>query len=160
MKFHHIVEINDPLNPLIDPLSRAQLWQGLLMRAELPKLFIPHLDDCELHWPTADTLSRVLHYGALRIRDEVRFLPQEQVIFQVPEQGDIPASTLTMTIEEPQPGVLIVRFDYDSQDAGAESSMDAFYNSFRRSAYEEADIDTIRIIRQLAGQGRLDQLLF
>jgi len=34
--------------------------------------------------------------------------------------------------------------------------MDAFYNEFRRSAYQEADIDTIRIIRQLAEEGRLN----
>jgi hypothetical protein len=30
------------------------------------------------------------------------------------------------------------------------------YDEFRKSAYQEADIDTIRILRQLAADGRLD----
>ena len=30
------------------------------------------------------------------------------------------------------------------------------YNDFRRSAYKETDIDSIRIIRQFAAQGLLD----
>ena len=48
MQFQHLVEINDPLNPLIDTLTRDQLWRGLVMRAESPKLFIPWLDECKL----------------------------------------------------------------------------------------------------------------
>ena len=49
-----------------------------------------------------------------------------------------------------------MRFSYDDGTAEAPGSMDAFYNEFRRSAYQESDIDTIRIIRELAGQGRFD----
>ncbi|MFM7524319.1 MAG: DUF1857 domain-containing protein, partial [Betaproteobacteria bacterium] len=37
-----------------------------------------------------------------------------------------------------------------------ETDEEAFYNDFRREAYKEADIDTIRVIRELAQQGRLD----
>ena len=44
MKFEHLIEINDALNPLIDELSIKQLWAGLVLRAESPKLFMPHLD--------------------------------------------------------------------------------------------------------------------
>lgn len=28
MKFEHLIEINDPLNPLIDTLSLEQVWRG------------------------------------------------------------------------------------------------------------------------------------
>ena len=45
MKFEHLVEINDPMNPLLDTLTREQLWHGLVLRAEQPKLFIPHVTD-------------------------------------------------------------------------------------------------------------------
>ncbi|MDB5772412.1 MAG: hypothetical protein JWM42_2786, partial [Burkholderia sp.] len=34
---------------------------------------------------------------------------------------------------------------------------EAFYNEFRRSAYQESDIDTVRTIRQMAEEGRLDE---
>jgi hypothetical protein len=30
------------------------------------------------------------------------------------------------------------------------------YDDFKRSAYKEADIDTIRLLRQLAAEGKLD----
>lgn len=156
MKFHHLIEINDPLNPLIDPLSREQLWRGLVLRAEAPMLFMPHLDQCDILARTPSSLSRELRYGELTIRDEVSFTPQEEVLYQVPAQRDIPASRLTMRIEEPQPDIFYVRFEYDDGTPDAVGSMDAFYNEFRRSAYYEADLDTIRIIRSLAAQGRFN----
>jgi hypothetical protein len=30
------------------------------------------------------------------------------------------------------------------------------YEDFKKSAYQEADIDTIKILRQLASEGKLD----
>ena len=91
MKFEHLIEINDPLNPLIDPLSVDQLWRGLVLRAESPKLF--------------------------------------------------------------------VRFEYvDAHDAATDAA-NAMYDEFRRSAYQESDIDTIRVLRDLAANGRLDAVL-
>lgn len=157
MKFAHLIEINDPLNPLIDPLSREQLWRGLVLRAESPKLFMPHLDQCLLLAPNGNTVTRELHYGDLIIRDQVTFHAMQQVHYFVPAQGEIVASHLTMTIEEPQPDALFVRFEYDDGNDAATDAANAMYNEYRRSAYHEADIDTIRIIRELAAEGRFDR---
>ncbi|SNS12527.1 protein of unknown function [Noviherbaspirillum humi] len=154
MKFAHLIEINDPLNPLIDPLTREQLWRGLVLRAEIPKAFVPWLDQCHITDRSEDSISRELHYGDVVVHDRVTFLPQHQVRYQVPQQKDIPASSLTMTIEEPNPDVFFVRFEYDDGHEEADT-MAAFYSEFRRSAYQEADIDTIRTIRQMAEDGRL-----
>ncbi|KIF80560.1 SRPBCC family protein [Noviherbaspirillum autotrophicum] len=156
MKFAHLIEINDPLNPLIEPLSRDQLWRGLVLRAESPQAFIPWLDNCVILDRTETTLMRISHYGDVTVHDRVVFHPQERVVYHVPEQKDIPASSLTMTIEEPQPGAFFVRFEYDDGASDADDSAQAMYNDFRRSAYEEADIDTIRTIRQMAEEGQLD----
>jgi hypothetical protein len=156
MKFSHIIEINDPLNPLIDSLNRQQLWRGLVLRAENPMRFVPHLDHCVLLERSSASLTRELRYGTLTVRDLVTFLPQEQVHYQVPAQQEIPASSLTMSIIEPQHDLLAVRFDYEDGTTDEAGSMDAYYNEFRRSAYQESDIDTIRIIRQLASEGQFD----
>jgi len=156
MKFTHLIEINTPGNPLIAPLSRAQLWRGLVFRAERPTLFLIGLDSCDITARSADGLSRTLHFGKLQVLDEVRFQPLQQVHYHVPQQNDIPASDLIMTIEEPQPGALFVRFAYDDHQVSAESDEESFYNEFRREAYKESDIDTIRMIRQLADEGQLD----
>ncbi|HEV2612577.1 MAG TPA: SRPBCC family protein [Noviherbaspirillum sp.] len=156
MKFTHLVEINDPLNPLIDSLTRDQLWRGLVLRAEKPLAFVPYLDKCNILDRSTLSISRELHYGELVVHDRVTFLPQEQVRYHVPQQKDIPASSLTMTIEEPEVDVFYVRFEYDDGATEEADTADAFYNEFRRSAYQESDIDTIRTIRQMAGEGRLD----
>ncbi len=156
MKFTHLIEINTTGNPLIAPLSREQLWRGLVLRAERPTLFVIGLDACEITQRSDQALSRTLQFGQLKVHDQVRLLPLQHVHYHVPEQKDIPASDLTMTIEEPQPGALFVRFEYDDHQGDVEGDEAAFYNEFRREAYKEADIDTIRMIRQLAVEGQLD----
>lgn len=158
MKFAHLIEINDPLNPLLERLSRAQLWRGLMLRAETPTEFVPHLDRCVILDRSEMSLTRELRYGDLVIRDHVTFHPQQKVVYDVPAQKDIPQSRLTMTIEEPEPDIFFVRFEYDDGAGEAEDKAQAMYNDFRRSAYEESDIDTIRTIREMAEAGRLGDL--
>jgi hypothetical protein len=155
MQFHHLVEINDPLNPLIDTLTRAQVWRGLVLRAEQPGLFMPHLEGCELSERKTESVSRVLNYGKVSIHDTVVFYPGMRVEYWVPQQGEIAASKLTMSIEEPSEGHLLVRFEYEDSADDADG-IDAFYNEFRQSAYKEADIDTVSLIREFAAEGKLD----
>lgn len=153
MQFQHLIEINDALNPLAEPLTREQLWRGLVLRAESPTLFVPWLDECTLVGRDGPILTRSLRYDALLIHDQVTFSPQTAVRYDVPAQADIPQSSLVMSIEEPQPGALFVRFEYAVEKT--DDDMDAFYNEFRRSAYQASDIDTVRVIRQLSAEGRM-----
>jgi hypothetical protein len=159
MKFEHLIEINDPLNPLIDALTPEQLWRGLVLRAESPKLFVPHLDDSVIDQRSENGFRRTLRYGELVIVDTVRLTPMHSVRYQVAAQQDISESSLTMSIEMPTEDTLFVRFEYDDGHDAATDSANAMYDDFRRSAYLESDIDTIRILRDLASQGRLDSLL-
>jgi hypothetical protein len=156
MKFEHLIEINDPLNPLIDTITREQLWRGLVMRADAPKLFVPHLDECTIDERESGSFRRVLRYGELKIEDRVTLKPLEQVRYDIAEQGEIAASSLTMTIESPSEHTLYVRFKYDDGHDAATDAANAMYDEFRKSAYQEADIDTIRVLRELAAAGRLD----
>lgn len=150
MKFSHLIQINDPLNPLIDPLSREQLWRGLVLRAENPLLFVIGLDSFELVERSGNELLRMLRFGSLQLRDRVSFSPMRQVRYAIEAAEESPAATLAMTIEEPEPGQLFVRFDYETLPAGTAEPLDAFYSSFAKQAYIEADIDTISTIRRLA----------
>jgi Domain of unknown function (DUF1857) len=71
MKFEHLIEINDPLNPLIDTITREQLWRGLVIRAESPKLFVPHLDECEIGERESGSFQppALWRFGGARHRD-------------------------------------------------------------------------------------------
>jgi hypothetical protein len=155
MKFEHLIEINDPLNPLIDPLSREQVWRGLVLHAESPKLFVPHLDECTISDRTDKGFHRRRRFGDLAIEDNVTLTPMQQVRYDIPAQGDISASSLTVTIETPEQHILFVRFRYDDGHDAATDAANAMYDEFKKSAYQEADIDTIRILRELAAEGRL-----
>lgn len=154
MKFEHLIEINNPQDFRITPLTHLQLWQGLVLRAEEPTLFLPQLDSCTIIERTENSISRRLKFGSLVVLDHVFYNKPNQIRFHVPEQNEILASTLEMTIEEPQPGRLFVRFTYE--DTSEETGPDAFYNDFKRSAYKEADIDTIRLIRKMATEGQFN----
>ena len=147
MKFEHLIEINDPLNPLLDTISREQLWRGLVLRAE---------DECTISERESGSFRRSLRYGELVIDDRVVLIPLQEIRFEVPAQGDIAESLLVMAIEAPSEGVLWVRFTYDDGNPVARDDVGKMYEDFKRSAYQEADIDTIKILRQLAAEGKLD----
>jgi hypothetical protein len=156
MKFTHLIEINLPGHPLLLPLTRDQLWLGLVLRAERPTLFLLGLDACHISERSESGLSRTLHFGPMVVRDRVQFIAQQQVHYLVPQQDQIPASELRMSIDEPEPGALFVRFEYIDAAGDLETEEESFYNDFRREAYKAADIDTIRVIRELAQEGQLD----
>ena len=118
MKFEHLVQINDPLNPLIDPLDRNTVWQGLKRRAENPKEFVLALDGFEVLERSADSIRRALTFGRLVIRDEVRFVPQHQVrtdrvTFVVPGACQRTPSLPQRRVARQQPAI-----DTDAGNAG------------------------------------------
>ena len=150
MKFGHLIQINDPLDPLIEPLSREQLWRGLVLRARNPLLFVLALDSFELVESDENTLVRELHFGKLTLRDRVEFEPMHRVRYAIEAANDAPAATLVMTLEEPEPTQLFVRFEYETLQNDAAAPLDDLYSNFAKQAYVAADIDTVRTIRRLA----------
>jgi hypothetical protein len=161
MRFEHLVEINDPLMPLLTELTRAQLWRGLVLRAEDPTQFIGGLDsvtiDARRELSGVTELERTLDYGSFRVRDRVRLFPQQRSEIHTVAGASWPASRMTITIEEPSPESLYLRFIYeaDSEVAG-EGGLDLTTVALRRQAYESADLDTVVRIRAMAEAGRLD----
>jgi hypothetical protein len=158
MKYTHLVQINDLINPLIDTLTREQLWRGLKLRVEQPMQFVLGLDECKIVNRGDNELLRELRFGRLTIRDHVVFIPLRQVRHEVEAAGEVPAATLVTTIEEPEPEQLFVRFEYDTKPIEGGPPVDPFYQQFVKEAYKEADIEAIRIIRRLQAEGRLDDL--
>jgi hypothetical protein len=151
MKFEHLIEINDPNNMLLAPLSRNQLWQGLVLRAESPELSVMGLDACVMLERRVDYLRRELRFGSLRINDEVFFEPMQSVRYEIMASEQFPASTLTMRIEEPYEGRFFIRFVYGNVN----DENDEMVRDHLKQAYEQADNDTVAVIRELAKMGKL-----
>jgi hypothetical protein len=159
MKFEHLIEINDPLNPLIDALTLPQLWAGLVLSAESPMLFVPHLDECVIDQRSDNGFRRRRRFGELVVEDRVLLEPMRQLRYEVEPQAEISRQSLTVTIETHGADTLYVRFQYQDDHDAATDAANAMYDEFRKSAYQESDIDTIRVLRELAEQGRLGATL-
>jgi Domain of unknown function (DUF1857) len=153
LNFEHLVQINDPLNPFVDTMTRDQLWEGLVLRAEQPQLFVLGLDTCTILSRTDSMLERELHYGQVTVRDRVTFSPNDSVRYDILATETHVGGSLTMTIEQPDELQLFLRFEYSttlpvSDDKDARQTQEIV-----KSAYRESDIDTVRLIRQYV-QGR------
>ena len=155
MRFEHLVEINDPGNPTLEPLTADQLWQGLVLRAESPELFVLGLDRAEIVARGDGWLERVLHFGQAHISDRVVYVPPRAVRYETAATAEHAGGTLTMTIETPAAGALLVRFVYETTMPNVDASGDDRYAEIVKSAYHEADLDTVRKIREIASTGRL-----
>ena len=153
MDFEHLIAINDPGNPLILPLSRQQVWDGLLHRVENPVPFLPGLESCTIVERAADHLLRDLDFGPARIRDRVTMAERHWVRFEILAAAEHTGGTLTITIEEPADGHLFLRFAYRTTLATQADSEDRAYVEFVKSAYHQSDVDCVRLIRTLAAGG-------
>lgn len=153
MNFEHLIQINDPENPLIAPLQRDQLWQGLLYRVENPLPFLPGLESCTILERQAETLLRELDFGPAVIRDRVTISEPHSVRFDIEPSESHPGGSLQIAIEEPEPAFLFLRFTYETTLADSPNSEDRAYIEYVKSAYHQSDVDCVRIIRTLAAGG-------
>lgn len=155
LKFEHVVIINEPDNPLVSDLSREELWFGLLCRAENPRPFLPGLESCMILERQENVLLRELQFGNLVIRDRVRLEPMVSVTFETERTEEHAGGRLRISIEEPGPDELVLRFQYRTTLAEHDQDPDEPYAAFVKSAYHESDIDTVRVIRMIAESGRI-----
>jgi hypothetical protein len=160
VRFEHLIQINDPLMPLLDTLTRDQLWRGLVLRAEDPTQFVLGLEVATIHSrrDVGDEIEllRTLNFGTFKVDDRVRLLPQRRSEIQTCAGPTWPASRMSIEIEEPQPELLFLRFLYESDETSGEGELDEVTTALRKQAYERADRDTVARIRSLAEEGWLD----
>lgn len=109
MNFEHLIQINDPLNPLVVTMTREQLWEGLVLRAEQPQLFVIGLDSCAILSRDGDVMERELHYGQAVVRDRVTLTPNDNVRYDILPTAEHVGGLLTMTIEQPDEAQLFLR---------------------------------------------------
>lgn len=152
MHFEHIVIINDPLQPLLLSLTREQIWAGLLQRVEDARPFLPGLDECTVLARHGNVLERRLRFNQTVIHDRVLLTDQISVQFDTAPSETHGGGRLTIAIEEPGAGSLVLRFTYEAAFAKGHEAEDSAYADILKQAYAAADIDTVRVIRLLAAE--------
>ena len=155
MYFEHIVEINDPTDPLAGVLSPEQVWAGLMYRVHEPVAFLPGLDRCVVRQESAGRVTRELHFGSARILDTVTFRQQEWVCFESAATAEHAGGRLTIRLEQPDGEPLCLRFTYETTlSERLEEGESIQVSEFVKSAYRASDMDTVRVIRMIATTGR------
>lgn len=151
LKFEHIVQVNDPGDERLTTISRHQLWQGLVLRARNPDKFIRGLQ-CESQTPDNNEFLRRTRAGDSNFCEKVTLYPQKEIHTQtLPDHNQIEAVSTTR-IEEPEPGYLFVRFNYQRELEVTTEAVDVAEHL--KAAYVQVDRDAIAMIRMLA-QSRL-----
>lgn len=154
MHYEHIVAVNDLGNPEMLVLSRAQLWQGLLLKAESPQLFHPHIESVVILERTATGLLREVDFGNMQVRE--RILLQEGVSLQHDTEpgANHAGGKLLVQIEEPDPDSLFVRFSYETPTPQDPESQHLI--GYLKEMWRQMDVESIRKIRELAQAGSLN----
>jgi hypothetical protein len=98
-------------------------------------------------------LRRELDFGPAVIEDRVTLAEMDWVRFDIQPSEAHPGGSLTISIEEPEPAFLFLRFAYQTTLASNPNSEDRAYIEYVKSAYHQSDIDCVRIIRTLAAGG-------
>ena len=153
MRFEHLLQVTDPGNPHMPPMSRSELWRGLLLRVESPDRFPLGPDRCHVRpGASVDERERSIHYGALHFEDVVKLEPEHRVVFKPePHEGAVPVG-LAITIEEPTPGGLFLRFIYEAPPLSPEEKP---LQGYREQAWLENDREMLRTLREWQHEGRL-----
>lgn len=156
MRFEHLIEINSPaagLQTAVPALTREQLWQGLMQRVLMPGRFPMGPESCACVETSPGVYARTIVFGAHVMRDEVVCQPQDRVVFTPQPHGDTTPIVLTVSIEAPRPGQMVLRFVYES--AQALPPEEAYFSDYRHNAWLHHDMDMVRTLRQWLTDGEL-----
>ena len=100
-------------------------------------------------------MERILHFGQASIRDTVTYRHLEWVCFESRATAEHAGGSLTVRLEETDLNRIFLRFTYETtlSENAAEGEV-VQVSEFVKSAYRESDVDTVRIIRTIAANGR------
>lgn len=155
MRFEHLLQVTDPADPRVPPMSRAELWRGLLRRVDAPQDFPMGPDRCSARRGAGGESERHrrIHFGSLVFEDHVQLEAERRIVFTPrPHEGAAPVR-LTITLEEPAPALLCLRFVYEVQ--GELSAEDRALQRYREQAWLEMDCEMLRTLREWLAAGTL-----
>ncbi|MDE2401254.1 MAG: DUF1857 family protein [Burkholderiales bacterium] len=156
MRFEHVIEINSPRATLAvatPPFTREQLWRGLLIRVQTPQRFPMGPDSCVWRQTEPDVYARTLKFGAQVFTDEVVITPLQCLEFTPEKHDETTPIKLTIRIEAPQSGQMVLRFVYES--VSELSPEEAYFSEYRHNAWLHHDRDMVRTLRQWLTDGDL-----
>lgn len=149
-----------PVNPpdsTQPPLTRADVWRGLELKANNALPFVPSISYCVVTERISDTeFVREIEFRGDRAHERVTLEPQTRVTFTRLD-GSV-SGHIVNEIEQDDAGALQLRFTYTLELAGiaAGSPEEANYASGMEADYLKALGATLTAVRRIAGGDRVE----
>ncbi|MDC0745577.1 AtaL-like protein [Polyangium mundeleinium] len=137
------VAVNEPGET---PLSRAEVWRGLEIKAENALPFIPGIQRCEVLERGDGWLLREIDLEGQPIRERVTFEPETRVHF---ERVAGAPGWVDNVIDERPDGSLVLRFVFGVPDEDEAKARD------REPVYRNALAATLATVRRMVKDGTI-----
>ena len=147
LEFEHIVQVNEPANLTSTDISRAHLWEGLVLRARSPQRFIEGID-CFSHPQDGAGFVREISAGDAHFYEDVTLEHESRVVTKTQRDKPQIHAESEASIEEPEEGYLFVRFRYRRELPDEHRAVDV--GEHLKAAYVRLDTDAIKLIRVMA----------
>lgn len=135
--------------PGLHPLSRSQIWKGLVMKADNALPFVPGMAKCEVVSRTPNGLVRDIVFRGEDARERITLYPEEKVVF-VRESGNVDGFIVNEILGPDND--LRLRFSFALQlvDASSDSPQEQEFRAIMERDYLKAVDATLNAIRKMA----------
>jgi hypothetical protein len=152
IELSHSVLVNDRTDPQVPVLTRDDVWDGLVMKAENALPFVPKMEKCDVVEQRENFILRDIRFAGDDLREAVTLTPKTSVEFRR-VQGRV-LGVITNEILENSSGELELKFSFaleiEGTDPGSREERD--YEASMRDAYMGAVVATLGAIRKMALQ--------
>lgn len=144
------VLVNPPGEPV--QLTRDDMWEGLVMKAENALPFVPAMTKCEVIERTDDTILRTIEFRGQELGERITFTPGSQVRFER-TSGPV-MGTIQNDLDEDEDGNLRLTFSFDLEIVGVEagSEQEREYEATMTGDYLKAAAATLAAVRRMVAE--------
>ncbi len=133
-------------------LTRDDMWDGLVMKAENALPFVPAMTRCEVIERTDDTILRTIEFRGQEFGELITFAPGSQVRFER-TSGPV-MGTIRNDLDEDEDGNLRLTFSFDLELVGVEagSEQEREYEGTMTGDYLKAATATLAAVRRMVAE--------
>jgi hypothetical protein len=149
IELSHTVLVNDPAASEAPVLTRDDVWEGLVMKAENALPFVPKMEKCDVVERKDNYILRDIRFGGDDLREEVTLTPKTRVEFR--RVAGRVLGLITNEILDNSDGELELRFSFHLEIEGVDhgSREEREYEENMRDAYMGAVSATLGAIRKM-----------
>ena len=135
-------------------LTRDHIWNGLMMKVDDAKPFVPLMTKCEITQRLENGVVRDIIFDGMELQERIIFYPKERVEFLRVGVGD-EMGTIWNEILEDDKGELHLRFAFELEVPNLTEEQEQEYEEKRAKGYLNAVQATLDYLRNLRVEGRL-----